>query len=256
MWKKHVLAGIGVVLLFFVFTFAIGTYQSLQPAEAAIAVNDANNIYQNTLNAVNTATIAMNTATQIANQVRNLASLSSSELDKFYESVATDIGRITTAQGLYGGMMNKGKTIDSAWTSAFKDVDTYFNSSTRPSLSQNNLNKESTLATSQASNKDSLVISKTVSDASSQSATDLQSAVTTLNNADGIKQSIQAHGFITSLMVKEQLKENAMLAQYLANMSAANQSKVQEEAASLSERQAAVEEFNSKLKELQSTVKQ
>ena len=99
-------------------------------------------------------------------------------------------------------------------------------------------------------------MSKTVSDASPQVATDLQTAVTTLNNADGAKQAIQAHGLISSMMVKEQLKENAMLAQYLANVSASNQSRVQEEAASLSERQAAAEEFNNKLSELRTTVRQ
>ena len=255
MWKRHVAAGIGVILLFFAFTFAIGSYQALQPAEAALAVNDANNIYQNTLNAVNTATIAMNTATQISNQVRNLASLTTSELNNFYSTLTNDMNRMSNARDIYTGMLDKGKTLDSAWSGAFKDVNTFFNSSTRPTATQNVANKQSTLATAQATNKDSLVMSKTVSDASPQVATDLQTAVTTLNNADGAKQAIQAHGLISSMMVKEQLKENAMLAQYLANVSASNQSRVQEEAASLSERQAAAEEFNNKLSELRATVR-
>lgn len=236
MWQRRLAWGSAAFVLFFVFTLMIGTVTSVQPASAAVFVSDVNNTMQNTKTAISTATTAINTATQISNQIKNLTSMDATVLLAHYIGLSQELSDITGVRDTYNGLMNSSKTMDQAWNDSFKSMDSIFNkpanSSSNSSASQQIADNQGTMKTLEQTYKDSMVLSKQLSD-TSKTGQAIQTVLNTSSNATGIKEATQAGTQMSSLLVQEAIKTNQQLSNLIAIESAKGQGDIQTMATSM-----------------------
>lgn len=249
MWKRRLAWGSTAFVLFFMFTLIFGAVTSVQPAGAAVQVVDTENILQNTLTAVNTAT-------QVAHGVLNLQSMASSELLKHYTNLSQDLAAATKVRDAYTGLLNSGQTIESAWNSSFKNVDSYFNSTTPTTLAQYTDANQNTANKLEKTYSDSMKNAKNITTTSLEtSSKEIQDALNRVANATGAKEATQASTQVSSVTAQESIKTNQLLSDLVVIQAAKGQQELQDRAAALATNQQTADNYSTAVTEMQSTLK-
>lgn len=243
MWQRRILWFSLALVMFFLFTLALGTVTGIKKTEAALLVHDIDNTAQNAQTAINTATSAINSATSVANELRMLASMSPEALITHYVGLSQNLAEVLGTYKAYQGIINSTKDLSTTWKSTFNGMDSIFNGD-----SKNLKNSQDTMKVLENTYTDSMKISNEISNVT-QSIDNLKKAVNNSANADGTKEALQANGQITAVGVSEQIKQNQLLSSMVTSMAAKQQFELEEVAKSQAERTKSATDFSSAVEE-------
>jgi P-type conjugative transfer protein TrbJ len=190
--------------MFFVFTLGFGTFMNVQEAEGALLVNDINNTLQNTKTAISTATNAVNTASQVANDVRNLASMSPDGLLAHYLGISKELSNTLGVYNAYNGLMNATQTAEQAWNGTFQSAESFLSGDTS-ALKGTAEGQKNMYSSVDKTYRDSMNTARQVSDTRGD-MTNLQNALNKVANANGAKEVAQANGQVSSIIAETQIK--------------------------------------------------
>lgn len=236
------------LLLFFVFTLALGVVRSITPANAAILVHDENNILQNAKTSVNTATTAVNTATQVALQIQMLTGMNSKGLLDHYVAISDELARMTTIVDSYEGMLAPAKNIEDYWRLSFKSIDDLWSETS--SVNRHYGDSQRTLKALEKTFQDGMTTTKREIKDMEKRGKELQAAMTRSGNAVGTKEAIQAGTQIDALHAAEAMNANHQLTQLIAITSSKYQKEIQDEAAAMAINKKSADDLKARVAEI------
>lgn len=194
---------------------AQGAIYVLPRAESAIPVIDTANINQTNLVYAQALKTALNTATQIANQVRNLQSASPDLLSANSTGINEQLAAVLSTVQASNGIMRPGETATQSWDKVFNSATDYgVGSSTTRAAYQQNM-----LYYLDETYKDSLRVAKTNQQIEADMS-NLNRMLTESQNVEGNKSAIQVQTAVQAQGVKQQMQLNQTMAALLSQQAA------------------------------------
>ena len=194
---------------------AQGAIYVLPKVESAIPVIDTVNINQTNLVYAQALQTALNTATQIANQVRNLQTASPEALLANSTGINEQLAAVLSTVQAANGVMRAGETAAQSWDKVFNSATDYGvgSSTTRAAYQQN------VLYYLDETYKDSLRVAKTNQQIEAD-MNNLNRMLTESQNVEGNKSAIQVQTAVQAQGVKQQMQLNQTMAALLAQQAA------------------------------------
>lgn len=218
----------------------VGVHMSLRPANAALQVSDFNSEIQHGIAAVHAATSVVQSATQIANEVKHLTGMSPDALVAHYLGLDETLQNVIDAYSAYNGLLASGKNASSAFDSAFGQVGTLFEGGT--SLADYTSQKNS-LAMLEKMNQDAIYLSKQAQKDIDKSQNNMGRSLTELGASVGNKQAVQALATIRIEESKNQFVNVNQRALQMAIEAGNNQHKIAEIAKDLGLKKGVLDDF-------------
>jgi P-type conjugative transfer protein TrbJ len=188
---------------------------------AAVPVFDATNTAENHATFLQAAQQVINSATQIANQVLELKSMPSSNLNSHSTAVNTELSQVSIIMNLAQGMMQPNQSADQMWNQVFKPINSYFSNSGNISplvLMTNSQNMSNSL---DQTLQDSLRTAKSNTDVSNDTQL-LQELMNQNANAVGNKHAIQVQNDLLAQQNALYIKQNQIMAAMASAIIASN----------------------------------
>lgn len=193
---------------------------------AAVPVHDAANTAENHATFLQTAQNTLNTATQIANQVTNLASLSPEAMAAHLLGIEEEFGDMVESMKQAQGVMKASQSAETAWNNSFRKADSFFEGDT--SRVDNFGDSKKMIRTLDQTYLDALRASKS-SAKIEKDAKRLQAMMEQNKSAAGNKQALQIQNNLSAQQVTLQMKRNQTLGMFssavVAHLNQINQEK-------------------------------
>lgn len=204
-----------------VLSATIGISSTAPQVLAAVPVYDATNTAENHATFLQAAQQVINSATQIANQVLELKSMPSSDLNAHSTTVNGEITRISDIMNQAQGIMKLNQSAEQMWSQVFKPIDSFFSNSGNISpfvLMTNSQNMSSSL---DQTLQDALRTAKSNTDVS-QDTQLLQELMNQNANAVGNKHAIQVQNDLIAQQNTLYMKQNQIMGAMAASVIASN----------------------------------
>jgi len=201
------------------------TYTMTDLSKQGNQVYDAPDHKYTVVEQIKAITQAVNTATEIAHQVTNLASMSSEALAAHLLGLDNELQQSIEVVEAWDGLMSATNTMTNAWNSTFSQLDTFAHGGTSVINKMNN--KKSKLEILETTYKDSMNtgrLTNTIND----EVTSLKTAVNEISNAEGAVQAEQAQADITASIETIELKKTVLLSDMVGLTSITSQVEAQE----------------------------
>ncbi len=202
---KKVIVSIVYFLILFIPLAASVEAVILRPGEQVI---DNGRLTENHATFLQTATIAVNTATQIANQVINLASMSPEAMLAHILGVEKQLGQVVDIMKQAQGLMDATQTAEQAWNRTFKQIDSFAHGET--SAADRIAHHEDMINVLDQTYQDALRVGKLNTEIDSDTQ-QLQDMMNENQNAVGNKTVKQVKNQAGTLVVAQKIKQNETL---------------------------------------------
>lgn len=206
----------------------LGMMMKDKVANAAILVYDQENILQAMKTAINTASILTTSQKQLALQVLDMTSMSSSSLQNFILSQAKNKQTIFDENRSKTGVLNPDTSTTTYWNQNFSNIEEVLDGEITVADAYNANQKA--LKALEKTNKDALHGAKTTQSLQTNIGNTVNDALTASANASGTKEALQAETQAVAASAYATLYGNNLLAEILATNAAKYQKEVQDDA--------------------------
>lgn len=168
----------------------------------------------------------VNTITNLAYQIKNLASMSPEGILAHYLGISQDLADIAGVWQAYNGLMAATDTAKNAWTSAFRSVEDF--SQGKTSVTKQMGKNKDLLNVLETTYKDSMATAKALGDQQNDIKM-LENALNKLESASGNLENQQIRTQIESLEVSLAIKRNLLLGNLVSLKSITGKAKIDQE---------------------------
>jgi P-type conjugative transfer protein TrbJ len=199
----------------------IGISTTAPQVFAAVPVYDATNTAENHATFLQAAQQVLNSATQIANQVLELKSMPSDDLNTHSTTVNGQLSQVSTIMNLAQGFMQPNQSAETIWSQVFKPIESFFSNTgniTPFVLMTNSQNMSSSL---DQTLQDALRTAKSNTDIT-QDTQLLQDLMNQNANAVGNKHAAQVQNDLLAQQNALYIKQNQIMAAMASAVIASN----------------------------------
>jgi|GEM_PF-6021811 len=195
-------------------------------------VYDAPREKQSIIASIKSITEMVNQMTRLANQIKDLASMSPEGLLAHYTGVSNVLGDVVGTWQAYNGLLSATSTANNAWSSAFTQVHSFITGQT--SATAHIKNQQDLLQALENTYRDSMSAAQMASNQEAEVAL-LKNSLTNLQNADGGVETEQIAAQIESINTTLLIKRNFLISNLITVRTTRNQDKLTQKKNSMNE---------------------